>query len=240
MASPDSNSLPSTDLRQLLGGAPAYTDRWMRSRPAIWFGWSLLWIGLGAGLYGAAIGAWRDPMQSVWNAVKFPLILLLTAFGNSFLNAALAPLLGVTLGWRESLSAILLSFNLLAAILASFSPLVLFLVRNLPPAGAGWQATQTAYSTILVTQSLVIAFAGIAANLRLLRLLGALAGSKSAARRLVAAWLAANLMLGAQLAWICRPFFGRPGMEVQFLRDDAFRGNFFESFFLSLSHLFRN
>ena len=212
----------------------------MRSRPATWFGWSLLWIGLGAGLYGASIGAWRDPMQSACNAVKFPSILLLTAIGNSFLNAALAPLLGVTLSWRESLSAILLSFNLLAAILASFSPLVFFLVWNLPPPDAGWQATQTAYSTLLVTQSLVIAFAGIAANFRLLRLLGTLSGSPAAARRLLAAWLAANLLLGTQMAWICRPFFGRPSMEVQFLRDDAFRGNFFESFFLSLSQLFRN
>src|SRR5678809_337976 len=37
---------------------------------------------LGAGLYGAAVGGWRSPIQGGYTAIKFPLILLLTTIGN--------------------------------------------------------------------------------------------------------------------------------------------------------------
>lgn len=233
---PNTANIPR--LRHLLTGDLGKTGVWMTLPPASFVAWSVLWIILGAGLYGCAIGYWRSPLQAVYNTVKFPLILLITALANSFLNAALAPLLGVRLNWRESLAAILLSFNLLAAILAAFSPLTLFLIWNLPPPDAPARATSFAYSLMLVSQSLVIAFAGIAANLRLRQLLESITGSRPAASRLLVAWLAANLLLGAQLAWICRPFFGRPNMEVQFFREEAFAGNFFESFFFSLTHIF--
>lgn len=212
----------------------------MSAGPRIWLLTSLVWIGVGAGLYGAALGTWRAPMQAAFNGIKFPLILLLTAVGNSFFNALLAPLLGIQIGWKESLASVLLSFNLLSTILAAFSPLTLFLIWNLPGPDSGWNATQDAYATILVSQSLLIAFAGIVANLHLLRVLTSLAGSPVPARRLLVAWLAANLVMGTQLSWIARPFFGRPNQAVQFLRDDALRGNFFEAFFLSTSRLFRS
>lgn len=225
-------------LRYLLSGDSVETGTWMALHPRSFVSRSILWIVVGAGLYGCVIGLWRSPLQAAYNTVKFPLILLITALGNSFLNAALAPLLGVRLDWRESLAAILLSFNLLAAILAAFSPLALFLIWNLPPPEASRSATNFAYSLMLVSQSLVIAFAGIAANLRLRRLLESITGSGPAASRLLVAWLAANLLLGAQLTWICRPFFGRPNLAVQFFRDDAFAGNFFESFFFSLTQIF--
>jgi hypothetical protein len=227
-------------LPRLLGGDPAAARQWMAAGPRVWLLTSLLWIGFGAGLYGAALGTWRAPMQAVFNGIKFPLILLLTAVGNSFFNALLAPLLGIQIGWRESLASVLLSFNLLSAILAAFSPLTLFLVWNLPGPDSGWNATQDAYATILVSQSVLIAFAGIVANLHLLCVLTSLAGSPAPARRLLIAWLAANLVMGTQLSWIARPFFGRPNQAVQFLRDDAIRGNFFEAFFVSTSRLFRS
>ena len=72
----------------------------------------------GAGLYGAAMGWWRDPQQALYVAVKFPLIILLTTPGNALLNAMLAPLLGLNIPLRQSCSAILMSFTVTAAILA--------------------------------------------------------------------------------------------------------------------------
>ena len=65
----------------------------------------------GAGLYGAAMGCWRDPMQALYTAIKFPLIILLTAAGNAMLNAMLAPLLGLNISFRQSFLAILMSFT---------------------------------------------------------------------------------------------------------------------------------
>ena len=81
----------------------------------------------------------------------------------------------------------------------------------------------------------VIAFAGIAGNLRLLQLLRHFsAGNRAVALRVLFAWLAGNLFLGSQLSWILRPFIGSPGLAVEFLRKDAFRGNFYETLFQSL------
>ena len=87
---------------------------------------------LGTGLYGAAMGWWRDPQQALYVAIKFPLIILLTTMGNALINGMLAPLLGLNIPFRQSFSAILMSFTISAAILGAFSPVIAFMVWNAP------------------------------------------------------------------------------------------------------------
>ncbi len=193
---------------------------------------------VGAGLYGGAVGTWRSPLQGGFTAIKFPLIVLLTAFGNGLLNAMLAPLLGLNLGFRQSFIAVLMSFTTAAAILGSFSPLVWFLTWNMPPLEAGGPVPFQAHALHLLTQILLIAFAGTAANLRLLQLLRRFSPSPGTAGRVLLAWLAGNLLLGGQLSWILRPFVGSPGLPVEFLRNDALRGNFFEAVLRTAKSLF--
>jgi hypothetical protein len=221
----------------LLRGEPealrAWTERWRAGRLAL----CAVVILVGAGLYGAAMGWWRAPLQAAFVALKFPLIILLTTIGNALLNAMLAPLLGANISFRQSFLAILMSFTIASAILGSFSPLVAFLVWNAPPMEASVRASGTTYNAILLTHVGVIAFAGIVANLRLVQLLRQLSGSTLAARRVLLAWLAGNLFLGSQLSWIMRPFIGAPGLPVAFLRATAFKGNFYETVFHSLLQL---
>jgi hypothetical protein len=185
---------------------------------------------LGAGLYGATMGWWRDPRQGLYVAIKFPLVILLTTLGNALLNAMLAPLLGLNIGWRQSFLAILMSFAIAAAILGAFSPLSAFLVWNAPPMTPDVKSTLP-YGFIKLTHVAVIAFAGIAGSVRLLQLLAQLGGRQAVARRVLFAWLAGNLFLGSQLTWIARPFIGAPQLPVVFLRDTAFQGNFYENVF---------
>jgi len=192
----------------------------------------------GAGLYGAAVGWWRDPLQALYTAIKFPLIILLTASGNALLNGMLAPLLGLNIPFRQSFLAILMSFTIAAAILGSFAPIVAFLVWNSPPMSANAWDSAGPYAFILLTFVLVIAFAGIAANFRLLQLLQRLGGRTDIAARVLFVWLAGNLFFGTQLSWILRPFIGSPGLPVQFLRADAFKGNFYETIFHTAVQLF--
>lgn len=194
-------------------------------------------IFIGAGLFGAAVGCWRAPLQAVYTAIKLPLILLLTTLGNALLNGMLAPLLGLNIRFRQSLLAILMSFTIAAVVLASFSPLLFFAVWNMPPLGQRADLSVSAHSFLLVTQVSMIAFAGAVANLRLLQTLRRLSGSAAVARRILVGWLAGNLLLGAQLSWNLRPFVGSPGLPVQFLREDAFAGNFFEAVFHAARHL---
>jgi hypothetical protein len=220
-------------LRDGSGRTVAWTERWNARQLAL----QLAIIVAGAGLYGAAMGWWRAPEQGLYTAIKLPAIVLLTATGNALLNAMLAPLLGLNLPFRQSFLAILTSFAIASAILGSFSPLTAFLVWNAPPLSSG--KVGGTYSFILVLHVAIIAFAGVAANLRLRNLLLRLGGSARTANRVLLAWLAGNLFLGSQLSWILRPFIGAPGLELQFLRDHPLEGNFYEAVFRALTSLLR-
>jgi hypothetical protein len=218
----------------LLRGEPDSLRAWTEAWSAEHLSKAFLIIVLGAGLYGGVMGCWRAPMQALFVAIKFPLIILLTTLGNAVLNGMLAPLLGLRVAFRQSFLAILLSFVIAAAILGSFSPLVLFLVWNAPPIIAQSNAANLTYSLMLLMQVAIIALAGTIANLRLLQLVREISRSAAVARRVLIAWLAGNLFLGSQVCWILRPFIGSPNLPVQFLREEAFRGNFYEAVLHSL------
>ena len=170
----ESEKLNPAEIATLLRGdvetISAWSGRWNARRFAL----HVAVILLGAGCYGAAMGWWRDPQQALFTAVKFPLIILLTTAGNALINAMLAPLLGLNIPFRQSFSAILMSFTSAATILGAFSPVVAFMVWNAPPMSP--QAVSgPAYSLIKLTHVAVIAFAGTTGNARLFQLLARLA-----------------------------------------------------------------
>ena len=170
-------NLDGRQVSVLLRGEPellrAWAEQWNLGRLALCVGV----IFTGAGLYGAAMGYWRDPLQALFVAIKFPLIILLTTLGNALLNAMLAPLLGLNLNLRQSFLAILMSFTIAAAILGAFSPLVAFMVWNAPPMSPDVHLSGGTYSLIQLTHVAVIAFAGLAGNVRLFQLLRLLGGN---------------------------------------------------------------
>jgi hypothetical protein len=231
------NSLDPNQIPILLRGQVDDLSSWLaRSEPARTV-LQLAVIVVGSGLYGAAMGAWRAPLQAGFVAIKFPLVILVTTFGTGMINGMLAPLLGVNLSFRQSWQAVLMSFAIASAILGAFSPIVAFLVWNSPPLADASANATTTHAFIKLVNVVAIAFAGVAANLRLYQLLGQLAGNTSAARRVLCAWLAMNLFLGSQLVWILRPFIGAPWLPVQFLRPNAFEGNFYETVLRDLIQL---
>lgn len=224
------------EIRVLLRGESQTISAWSEGWNSRRFALHIVVIILGAGFYGAAMGWWRDPQQAFYVAVKFPLIILLTTSGNALLNAMLAPLLGLNIPLRQCFSAIVMSFTIAAAILGAFSPLMAFVVWNAPPisgAGAG-------YSFIKLTHVAVIALAGVTGNVRLFQLLTKLGGSRAVAFRVLFAWLAGNLFLGSQLAWILRPFIGSPDLPVEFFRGAVLAGNFFENVLHALLQIFND
>src|SRR5438034_1758275 len=216
-------------LPALLGGNPdtlrEWAGRWDFRRVLGY----LAVIFVGAGLYGAAMGYWRSPVQAGYNLVKFPLIILMTTLGNALINGMLAPLLGLDLRFRQSFMLVLMSFTIAAAILGSFAPIVFFIIWNTPSLAGQTVISTATYNFVQLAQVVIIAFAGVTANVRLLRLLQVLSGGHRVARRVLCAWLAGNLFLGSQLCWILRPFIGSPGLPVEFLRPNALQGNFYET-----------
>jgi len=233
-----SGKLNPREISVLLRGELKPIETWSGQWSTWRFALHIAVIIAGAGLYGAAMGWWRDPHQALFTAIKFPLIILLTTLGNGLLNAMLAPLLGLNIPFRQSFSAILMSFAVAAAILGAFSPLTAFMIWNTPSMSttAGWDPT---YNLIKLAQVAIIAFAGIAGNVRLFQLLVRLGGSRAVARRVLFTWLAGNLFLGSQLSWILRPFIGSPALPVEFFRATALHGNFYENVFHSLLQIFQ-
>lgn len=233
---PEINRLPRTDFATLLRGEPAAVSAWSAEWNARRFASHIGIIVLGAGFYGAAMGWWRAPEQALFVAAKFPLILLLTALGNALINGMLAPLLGLNIPFRQSFSAVVMSFAITSAILGAFSPLIAFMVWNVPPLSGSISAEH--YSAIMLAHVGVIAFAGVTGNVRLFQLLAKLGRSRAVALRVLFAWLAGNLLLGSQLSWNLRPFIGSPNLPVEFFRENAFRGNFFEAVFRAFQQIF--
>ena len=201
-----------------------------------WFiGYSIA-IVLGSSAYGATIGLWRSPLQSIFTAIKFPLLIFLTCIGNGAVNGMLAQVLGSGLSFRQTAFAILMSFGVASLILGGFSPITLFILYNAPPLGS--ERAIVGHSVMLLIHVFVIAFAGVIAHRLLLGLLQKVSGHDRTARAVLFSWLAGNLFLGAQLAWNLRPFIGSPKLAVQFLRDDPLRGNFYEAVWRAFRHLF--
>ena len=190
---------------------------------------------LGLMLYGFTVGFWRSPLMGVYVAIKLPLLIVLTLLCNALLNGLLGTLLGSRLGFRQSWFALLSSFALAALILGSLAPVTFLLACNAPPPDS--PAAATSHSAYLLTHTLLIAFAGISANVHLHRMLGHHAPTPAAAKATLFSWLAGNGFLGAQFSWILRPFFGSPSLEVAFLRPDPLRGTFYESVWRSFAHV---
>jgi hypothetical protein len=190
---------------------------------------------IGSGLYGSTLGLWRAPLQSLYTAIKFPLLIFLTCAGNGAVNGMLAQLLGSGLSFKQTALAIFMSFAIAATILGGFARITVFVWYNAPPLQS--RNAILGHSMMLMTHVFAIALAGVTANRRLLSLLREMSGRASAARAVLFSWLAGNFFLGAQLGWNLRPFIGSPKLAVQFLRDDPLRGNFYEAVWRALRHL---
>lgn len=224
------------EISDLLRGTPEKLQQWIdqpeRSRLFL----CLFVITFAFGLYGFTVGFWRHPLMGIFVAIKMPALIFLTLAGNGLLNGMLGLLLGSGLGLRQSLMAQLMSFTIAALVLGSLSPVTFFMALNAPTADA--PNAFTAHSHSLVAHTILIALAGVIANLHLARLLTVVTppGSRTAAPTLFA-WLTGNAFLGAQLSWILRPFFGTPGIEVAFLRPHPFNGTFYETVWRSFDRI---
>jgi len=204
---------------------------WIAGRTAglAWF--CIAVIIAGAGAYGAAIGIWREPLQSLYTGIKLPLAILLTTVGNGLLNGMLAPLLGLNVTLRQSLVMVLFGFAVTAMILGALSPVALFLVWNTPSLNTSTELTSPDYCFLKLMLAMFVAVAGIVGCVRLWPVLREWAGSVRVGGRVLFAWLATNLLLGSQICWVLRPFIWDPAGPVRFIGREYLNGSFFETVF---------
>jgi hypothetical protein len=224
-------------LAALLAANPATLRDWLTAWQWTRVRLCVVTIILGAGLYGAAMGCWRNPQQALYTGLKFPLLILATTLGNALLNGMLAPLLGLRLSVRQSLMAVLMAFTITATLLGAFSPLACFIVWNTPPLTTMTRLLSPEYGFLQLSHVILIATAGVIGNFCLLPLLREWSGDTRISRNVLLAWLAGNLLLGSQICWVLRPFIWDPARPVEFLGPEYFRGSFYETVFHAFQRL---
>lgn len=218
----------------LCRGDTAAIFTWLDEQSPRWILFCGLIITLGFGLYGATIGLWRAELMALYVAIKFPLLIFLTTLCNALLNWMLALMIGAGISFRQTLLSQLMGFTVASLILAALAPITLFILFNTPSLASGDTFGHGFFMLINVG---ALGVAGIVANGRLYHMLRTRIGNRALARKVLTAWLAGNLLVGAQLSWNLRPFIGAPGLAVQFLRPNPFEGNFYETVFQAARHL---
>ncbi|MBL4687258.1 MAG: hypothetical protein JKY37_21860, partial [Nannocystaceae bacterium] len=184
-------------------------------------------IVVGAGLYGATMGAWRSPTQAVFGGLK-----LVALFGGLFglttlTNLVASGLLRARLSASQVAVCCLLGLSVTAALLGALAPVSWWLSRNAPPP-SDMQASVAVAQRLLGGHVIVFAIAGVVGIHRMYGLLRALIDDVGVARRVLWAWLAIEGLVGAQLSWVLRPFVGKPDLPVTLVRSDAFDSSFFD------------
>ncbi len=202
----------------------------------------------GAATYGVAFGLWRGVEQALYSALKLPALLLAIGACTIGLGAMVASLMRSRLSFRQTSVCILLALAVTAAVLGVAAPIsVLFAVTAPPPdpSVVGLRITDPRVLPslhvargLLVVHVTVVALAGMAGVVRLRGLLTKLGLAPIVIRRVLVSWMATELLCGAQLSWLMRPFFGRPHLAPSFSCDDLLVGNFFEEVEVSMRSAF--
>lgn len=237
---PPVTSLTLHSAPELLRAQPGVIEHWLAEARFRTAGYCILFIAVGAGAYGAAMGWWRSPVQAFYTGLKLPLAILGTTFGNALLNAMLAPLLGLNFNFRQSQMAILLSFTITAIVLGGFSPLAAFVVWNTPPLTLATTRISPEYGFLQLALVVFVATAGVTGTVKLFPWLRRWTNSLGVSLRVFFAWLAVNLLLGSQICWVLRPFLWDPNRPEEFIGPEGLSGSFFETVFEALRRLIVN
>jgi hypothetical protein len=179
----------------------------------------LLLSGASSAAFGAAIGAYTGGRQILYAAVKMPLYFLATlalSFAAMHLFAARERRM------RETFSAALEAVAVTTLVLGALAPVVLLAALSCPP---------RRYAALVLFLVACVAAGGAAAVARL--------HGRLRRPALTAAWIALYQFVGAQMAWLLKPWVGYSGLDDRFLPlRENLRGNFYESVFRILASMF--
>jgi len=190
---------------------------------------------LASAVYGFSIGCVHSLRFGLHDVLKFPLLFFVTGAACAVAYFLWALLLGgARFRFVDVQRLAMRLYRDAAVLLAALAPANVFLARTLVPPDA---SSLHDYPQFLALNVVFIAIAGALALLRQVRAL-AQYHPWPLSRRLttVAGWLALSLLVGGQVAWTLRPFFGVrsiPGDETRFFLGSApdyrWATNFYEA-----------
>jgi hypothetical protein len=184
---------------------------------------------LSSACFGAAVGSYTGRWQVLYDAAKMPVYLLGTlaiSFAAMYIFAAR------DLRARDVFAAAIEAVALTAVVLGALSPIVWLMSVSLPVSqGFPTPRSQKAYQILILLLTGSVAAAGVAGVARL--------HSRLRSIRLMATWVLIYEFVGAQMAWLLKPWVSHTGLDDRFLPLwENLQGNFYESVFHTVIGIF--
>ena len=171
-------------------------------------------------VYGGIVGAYSGSLQVISSAIKLPALYLLTLLICLPTLYFFDILFGSKLDFKQYLAMALTAVAVISVLLFSFAPVVLFFLISIK-----------GYDFFLLLNVLVMAITGsIGVRLFYKGMIDMVGGpeviEKSLRHRLLKGWVVLYGLVGSQLGWTLRPFFGAEGEPFQIFRPEI-NGNFY-------------
>ena len=179
-------------------------------------------------IYGAIIGSSSSWQQTVVSAIKLPALYLLTLIICLPTLYFFDILFGSALNFSQYAVLSLTTVSVISVLLFSFAPITLFFLISIHD-----------YNFFLLLNVAIFAltgFIGVKLFYQAMRTVMKLdEDSPKTRNRLLLFWLVLYGLVGSQLAWTLRPFFGAPGEPFQLFRN--IEGNFYQQVIRSIWQL---
>jgi hypothetical protein len=192
---------------------------------------------LASAIYGATVGLVHSPRYALLNTVKLPMLLAGSIAACAVSHFVAARFLGARLLFRDVLRLVIDTHRDISLLLASLSPVcLLFALTVVAPTSTNLGE----YPRFLAANVALIAVTGTLSLLwQARRLLREHSLGARRAASVVTAWLLLSLVVGGQLGWYLRPFFGNRAVvdDGSFCLGERpdFRGD--RSFYEAVAHL---
>ncbi|NEP19072.1 MAG: actin-binding WH2 domain-containing protein [Leptolyngbya sp. SIO4C1] len=177
-------------------------------------------------VYGAIIGSSSSWLQMISSAIKLPALYLVTLIICLPTLYFFDILFGSQLNFRQYSAMLMTAVSVISVLMFSFAPIVLFFLISIQD-----------YNFFLLLNVAVMALTG-AVGIRMFyqgmrSIVGKEAAGDKLRNRLLKGWLVLYGLVGCQLGWTLRPFFGAPGEPFQIFRPEI-DGNFYAQVFRSI------
>ncbi len=179
-------------------------------------------------IYGAIIGAYSGGLQIISSAIKLPALYLLTLIICIPTLYFFDILFGSKLIFKQYVTMALVSVSIISVLLFSFAPVVLFFLISID-----------GYDFFLLLNVLIMGITGVVGVRIFYRGMQEMLGGPEALEnemraKLLKGWVFLYALVGSQLGWTLRPFFGSEGQNFEIFRPDI-NGSFYAKVIESIS-----
>lgn len=184
-------------------------------------------MALSAAGYGAILGMWHGPRLAAYDAVKLPLVLVLTSSLTVLFSWMAAQALSLPLRFAQVTVLTFLALATASVVLVSLAPIAWFFTLCAP---APTTESRTTHNALYLMHTMFVGACGLAGTRALWHGMNRLGRTRSTVRRVYLIWVLGYAVVGGEVAWALRPFVGSVSAKfpIVFLRKDALEGNVYE------------